>query len=338
MAHPHTENTAPYAFEALHLLDEECRPLFVPILKGTFGIRDRGPCELGDTPQEPVALGGVCFGADPGTSSYRYEPEVAFHKPATDVVLIGHAYAPSSGTREMLVGVRVGELSKQVYVVGDRVWFESAGLPAMSAPLPFERMPLTYERAFGGWDRSDPDPEWHAVELRNPVGTGFRSQGFEDGVRLPNLEDPRQRIRSPSARPPPVGVGFTSPHWQPRACLAGTYDERWQKERAPLLPGDFDRRHFNAASAGLVAEGYLRGDEPVSLTGVTSAGLLEFRLPGVPAPRVSVVLQGGQELQVPLALDTVIIEPDERRVMLLWRGHQRLATGPHDVAEVLVSG
>ncbi|WP_281255421.1 DUF2169 domain-containing protein [Cystobacter ferrugineus] len=30
----------------------------------------------------------------PGESSYKYEPEGAFIKPATDVALIGHAYAP----------------------------------------------------------------------------------------------------------------------------------------------------------------------------------------------------------------------------------------------------
>jgi hypothetical protein len=70
---------------------------------------------------------------------------------------------------------------------------------------------------------------------------------------------------------------------------------------------------------------------------MTSGGLLEFGLPGVGAPRVHVVLQGGKDVQVPLALDTVIIEPDELRVMLLWRGHLRLPTGPHEVAEISVA-
>jgi hypothetical protein len=335
VAHPHTQNSTPFLFEALHLIDEECRPLIVPISKATFRI-DGDRCELAEQ-QVPLQLGGECFGPDPATSSYRYEPEVAFFKPATDVVLIGHAHAVAPGTREMLVDARVGELQKQLHVVGDRVWFKSAGLPTMSAPLAFDRMPLIYERAFGGWDRSDPDPERHAVELRNPVGTGFRAGGFEDGLRLPNLEDPRARIRTPGDRPAPVGIGFTAPHWHPRSSLAGTYDARWVEERSPLLPADFNRSHFNAASAGLVANGYLRGDERVSVTGMTSTGRLEFSLPGVPAPRVRLVLQGHEDVQVPLALDTVIIEPDDRRVMLIWRGHHRLTTGPHDVTEIVVT-
>ena len=122
-----------------------------------------------------------------------------------------------------------------------------------------------------------------------------------------------------------------------RARLAGTYDEAWEKHRAPLLAKDFDRRHMNAASAGMVAEGYLRGDETVAAVGVTPSGRLHFSLPGVPPPAVRVGLVDGATHAVPLNLDTVIIEPDEHRVMLLWRGHQVLRTGPHDVREISVS-
>jgi hypothetical protein len=34
-------------------------------------------------------------GRGPEASSYRYEPEVAFTKPNTDVVVNGHAWAPA---------------------------------------------------------------------------------------------------------------------------------------------------------------------------------------------------------------------------------------------------
>ena len=49
---------------------------------------------------------------------------------------------------------------------------------------------------------------------------------------------------------------------------AGTYDKKWQEERAPLLPRDFSKRFLNAAAPGLVAPGYLRGDETVIAAGV----------------------------------------------------------------------
>ena len=334
MGHPEVENSTPFAFEALYLVDEAFRPLVVPLVKATFAIGADGRCRSADE-QVPPNLEGECWGDDPETSSYKYEPEVAFTKPATDVVLIGHAYAPDSRTTEMRVGLRVGQLSKQLLITGDRAWFRTAGIVSATRPRPFEKVPLVYERAFGGWDRGHADAAKHTCEPRNPVGTGYRrAGGFAEDLRLPNIEDPRAPITAFGDRPAPAGFGFVSPHWQPRAQLAGTYDAAWQKSRAPLLPVDFDRRHLNAASPGLVAEGYLRGDETVAGVGLTPDGRLHFALPGVPPPPVQLELLDGRTEAVPLNLDTVVIEPDERRVTLLWRGHRALRTGPHDVRRI----
>src|SRR3569832_2705235 len=115
-----------FALEALYLDDEEFRPLVVPLVKETFTIEADGRCHRADE-QLPPNLEGKCWGEDPETSSYKYEPEVAFVKPATDVVLIGHAYAPDTRTTELRVGLRVGPLSKQLLVTGDRFWFCSVG-------------------------------------------------------------------------------------------------------------------------------------------------------------------------------------------------------------------
>jgi hypothetical protein len=337
MGHPKLDNQTPFAFEALYLVDEEFRPLVVPVLKATFTIGRDGRCLLAEE-QLPLNLAGEYWGDDPEKSSYKYEPEVAFAKPATDVVLIGHAYAPKGSIKEMMVALRVGPVGKEVLVQGDRIWFKTLGSVSMSGAVQFEKIPLVYERAFGGWDRDHPDRRKHACEPRNPVGTGFRAAGgFVDHIRLPNLEDPHTPIKSFGDRPPPAGFGFLSPHWQPRAALAGTFDEAWKKDRSPLLPKDFNRKHLNAASAGLVAPGYLRGDEPVVAVGVVPEGRLSFALPGIATPTVSVVLADGAPQTVPMALDTIIIEPDDRRVMMIWRGNQVLRSGPHDVREVVAS-
>lgn len=343
MGHAEIDNRTPFAFEALYLVDEEHRPLLVPLVKGTFAIGRDGRCTRADE-QVPIDLAGTFWGDDPETSSYRYEPEVAFTKPTTDIVLVGHACAPRADTTELRVGLRVGTgagaLEKEAVVFGDRRWSRTAGIASPSKPVPFEKVPLSYERAYGGWDRSHADPTRHTSEQRNPVGVGFRSGGgFDEDLRLPNVEDPRAPIRAQGDRPTPAGFGFLSPHWAPRAALAGTFDEAWTKGRAPFLPKDFDRRHLNAASPGLVAPGYLRGDEPVVAVGVRPEGLLSFGLPGVPAPAARVVLiDGGAPEDVALNLDTVIIEPEHRRVVLLWRGMLALTSGPHDVREIEVSG
>jgi hypothetical protein len=337
MGHPAIDNQTGFAFEPLSLLDEEARPLVVPLIKGTFSIVPDGRCTVA-AEQVPICLDGETFGDDPEVSSYKYEPEVSFFKPATDVILNGHAYPPKAGATEVMVGFRVGPMQKQARVSGDRVWFRVAGQVSATRPLKFDRIQLQYERAFGGWDRTHPDPTKHTFEPRNPVGVSYRKGGkFEEGMRLPNIEDPRGLLQSFGDRVPPAGFGFVSPNWHPRAELAGTYDEKWEKTRSPLLPKDFDRRHLNAASVGLVAPGFLRGDEPVVAQGVTPRGPLSFLLPGVPPPAVRVSVRGGADRQLETRLDTVIVEPDEMRVMLFWRALLALPTGPHDVRAIEVT-
>src|SRR5262249_8119313 len=156
--------------------------------------------------QIPVNPAGEAYG-DPAESSYRYEPECAFAKPATDVVLVGSAVAPKPGTTEMVVAFQVGSLKKGVRVLGDRVFYKSVGSGGRRKPVPFARIPLQWERAFGGWDRSHSDPKKHTYEPRNPVGVGYRGNGarFEEGLRAPNLEDPTRPLKDFGDRPPPAG-------------------------------------------------------------------------------------------------------------------------------------
>jgi hypothetical protein len=230
-------------------------------------------------------------------------------------------------------------MRKKVRVTGDRYWVKKLGVTCASSPEPFERIPLLYERSFGGWDRSHIDAEKHSCDLRNPVGTGYRTKHgrFEEGVRLPNLEDPWQRVMAYGDVVPPEGFGFLSPDWQPRAKLAGTYGEAWFRDRHPLLPADFDRRFFNAASDGLVAESYLEGDEPVSISNASPGGYLAFCLPSVPPPAFRVRQKEIAVADLESKLDTVILNTDENLVYLIWRAHIPLKNGPHDVLSVHVA-
>jgi len=333
VAHPEVDNKTPFAFEPLFLADEEGRPLFVPVIKATYSIQ-HDKLTLAEK-QTPVNLAGEYWG-DPDKSSYKYEPECAFIKPATDIVLIGHAYAPASGITEINVILRVGQIEKTVKVAGDRYWIKAFGIISMTSPSEFERIPLIYERAFGGWDRTNADPEKHAFEPRNPAGTGFRSKNgnFEQGIRLPNMEDPRYPVKSYGETYPPAGFGFTSPNWQPRAACAGTYDKAWMAQRMPLLPKDFDRRFFNAASPGLIAPGFLKGNETVIIANASKSGKIIFNLPGIPAPQCRVQLRGRTDSSPQMQLDTVIINMDENLLFLLWRANMILRSGPQDVLSI----
>jgi hypothetical protein len=209
----------------------------------------------------------------------------------------------------------------------------------MTPPDAFREMPILYERSFGGWDRSDSDPEKHSVDVRNPVGRGFQSAFAkdEDLLPLPNIEDPRDLIGSMKSRPAPVGFGFVNPDWQPRVRLAGTYDDAWMNDHMPALPPDFDPCFFNAASPGLVAEGYLIGNEPVSVTNCCGRDFLRFDLPGVQPPCCRFRLAGLPLVKAEGRLDTVVVNALEDIVTLTWRCHARLPGGPEQLRRLRVS-
>jgi hypothetical protein len=312
-------NKTPFAAAILPGLDKTGRDDVTVVVKGTFGLVTRTQVLPIAEAQVPIAYADEWAG-EPGVSSIRREADVCPTKPATDVLLLGHAYAPSGRASAVDVSLAVGALQKTVRVFGDRAYYRGVGGWAISSPLEFDRMPLVYERAFGGVDLSDPDPKNHAAERRNPVGTGFAATNRPervDGLRLPNLETPGELIVEPKDRPRPAGFGVVGRDWLPRLGHAGTYDARWSAERCPFLPHDFDARYFQAAPPDLVASPYLRGGESVHVAGATEGGDLRFLVP-VMTIDVAIRMKSVVTRYRP-SLDTLAIEPDQRRVVVTWR-------------------
>ena len=336
MSHTEIKNDLPFEFGLLHLSDIKGIPVAVAVVKATFTIQSGKP-SLAEK-QLPIYPVGKSNG-ESGKSSYQYEPECSYFKPSTDVALIAEAIPPGGIATSVDVEFSVGPLDKRAVVFGDRWWERSLIGPHLVGPEPFESIPLVYERAFGGCDRTDPIPERHTHDPRNPVGRGFqrRFAPGEDRIALPNIEDPKDLITSVSSQPKPVGFGFINPEWQPRAALAGTYDSAWQQTRMPLLPADFDLHFFNAASEGLVANGYLNGNEPVTLINCSRRPALTFSLPGVLPPVCTFRIAGGSDRLLPGLLDTIVVNSIENLLLLTWRCHIALPRGPEQLLEVHVS-
>jgi len=336
MGHPEIINQTPFEFAPLFVADEDGRPIVATVIKATLMVSAQGEVTRAEQ-QEAISFAGEYYG-EPGESSMRREPEVAFVKPGTDCVLQGHATAVRRVTH-VDVGFRIGPLQKVARVTGDRRWEPGLVGKRISAPQPFERLPLVYERAFGGWDRTPEKEGDHSFEPQNPVGVGFVAKRgkFVPGAPLPNIEDPKKPLTSHGGHVATVGFGFVGYDWQPRAGFAGTYDEAWERERAPLLPKDFDRRFFQGASPGLTADRPFQGNEPVSVIGATPEGRWDFRLPGIGAPTCEVATHYGPTQALQTVLDTVIVDADARQVLLLWRAHMALRQGPHDVAAITIA-
>ena len=298
-------NRTPFVVSLIPGLGKDDVAHMTVLAKGTFSIPiPPGPPRIAEQ-QIPFWPGDEWNGPEPATSSVRFESDACPTKPGTDVVLVGHAYAGARRQATVDVGLRVGKLQKVVRVTGDRIWARAALTWVMSSPpVAFERLPLVYERAFGGVDRSDPAQP--SGDDRNPVGTGFAAAARKErleGLRLPNLEDPRHPIKTWSDRPPVAGFGVVGRGWIPRRSLGGTYDPRF----------------FNGAPADQVAVPHLRGGEPVSLSNCSPDGVLSFELPRIALSITIDWAAGPQAQEVPPVLDTVILDPDERRIVMSWR-------------------
>ncbi|RZO66327.1 MAG: DUF2169 domain-containing protein [Sandaracinaceae bacterium] len=254
---------------------------------------------------------------DPARSSTRYPHDLAPRKPTTDIVVSAEAVVPSgASSRELDVRIEVGDAVRSLRVFGPRTWYDAGTEMRPTDPLPFSRATLRWEDAFGGLDTSDPSAPLE--ELRNPLGRGLaKDPQLLAGAVVPHVEDPTDLIRGHRSRPQPAGVGAIGPGFEPRRSAAGTYDDVWRRHRMPLPPLDLDDHFYQAAAPGLRTRQHLVGGEPVRMLGLHRDGALSFEL-----PRLSFLVEApspeGTAEHVPI-LDTVMLEPNARRLELTWR-------------------
>jgi hypothetical protein len=336
---PALDNLSPFAaadFLSLTQAGEEC---LVLVAAGSFvmpapGRRATAPLALCDE-QTPPPETDVYWG-EPGQSSLRHESQAVPGRPMTDVVMHGQAWTPGGKpAATSMVRLRLGALDKSARVSGARVWTQGAFGLVPTSPVPFTSLPLRYERAFGGASDGGAGP---ARDMRNPIGMGLYESEREALDRpLPFVEDPAAPIARVSDRPPPCGFGPLARGTSPRLALAGTFDAGWIDRRAPLWPLDFDERFFQSAPAGLQASPHLRGGEPVLLEGVSPDGPFSFNLPAVRVAAKCETRNGTSRRA--MILDTVALEPDERRVVLTWRAtfplHRQLTQHRRSVVRAL---
>jgi hypothetical protein len=313
-------NQTPYAAERTWVRDKNGAEVWLIAVKGTFDILPDGTTQLSKK-QEEVVLAPL-FTGNPQSSSLLNDTDLPHKKLATDVLILGHAYAPEGKPVTSLpVGFKVANIQKIIQATGDRVWLDGISGLSMSDPIPFIKIPITYERAFGGMDLMDDDEKMHDWELRNPAGCGFATKANHlIGKPIPNFEYPGELISNWKQRPRPAGFGPIAGHWCPRVKLAGTYDENWEKTRLPLLPEDFNERYFQNAPEDQQVQGYLKGGEQVVLLNLTPTGKCQFHLPRV-FLSFTTDFNDRTSQDHRAVLHTVILKPCLQKVVLVWHTH-----------------
>jgi hypothetical protein len=313
------------------------RELLVVVVKGTFVLPKPGEQVRLHEEQLPLVMADT-FSGEPGFSAPVDEIDFAPRKQCCDVLLTGSAYAPAGRqTTRQRVTLKVGTIEKSLDVVGDRVW--QAGMTGITASpaQPFQQMPISYDRAFGGADHRSEDEREHDAYLPNPVGRGWHKHlknAWVDGQPLPNTEEAGRSVGFPTDKHRPMAFGPLGRGWPARARYAGTYDDRWLAERFPFLPDDFDERYFQAAPEDQqlpIPEAPLE----VEMRGLTPDGERRFTLPHFEAPVVLFPRRGEKE-ELLARLDTIVFQPDLELFTLTWRVARPVKKSLHEIAQVLV--
>ena len=299
----------PFSFGyVVHALRPPQRAVIV-VIKATFVPGTSGAWE--PAPEDAqVGCTAETFWDDDDTKSLRYDTDFALFKRNAEVLLAGTAHAPGGApTTSVVASFRFGGVQRALAVFGERTWTPFGGV---SEPAPFTALPLRWEHAYGG--------PGHPT---NPVGIGA------DRRVPPRLEDPHALISEARDRPEPAGAFPIPRSWPQRTRLTGTYDGDWAKTRWPWLPDDFDWAYFSVAPPPQQVSGYFRGDEDFAWRNLDpEIPLVEGRLPGLRARAFLQMepIESGEFREVPLVLDTVVLDADHRRVLCTWRGATAVAS------------
>jgi hypothetical protein len=172
------------------------------VVESTYRIDERGSLHVDSerkaAPTDP-----------PTTAHYALWHEVS-------VTAYGTVHGPAKPPFVMAASLRVGDVLRRVAVFGDRRWERPFGGDLVpSAPAPFDALPLSFDRAFGGKFDMPPGPDPSTglphpggtmAFAKNPEGRGFYldAASAEHGL-LPNIELPDQLVQKWDDRPEPAG-------------------------------------------------------------------------------------------------------------------------------------
>ncbi|MBL8482017.1 MAG: DUF2169 domain-containing protein [Rhodocyclaceae bacterium] len=253
-------------------------------------------------------------------------------KRRAEVLAAATAYS-AQPVSAMQVRLQVGVVDKRLKVMGERAWrYGTVPLHTVSAPQPFQSMPLTYERAYGG-----------PAHAGNPVGCGHTGRltrglcGPVDGA-MPNVEYPNEPVRGHFRALPPAGFAPLDMRWAPRSRMGGSYDRRWLEQVSPGLPEDLNWDMFNVAPDDQQLPGFFTGGETYRLEGLHPARpVIEGRLPDF---RLRAVLETDAPAaqEVAMVFDTLWLFPDAELGLALYRGVAAVADPEaEDVKAILLA-
>ena len=301
------------------------------IVKGTFDLVPDG--EVVPSEEQQLPTGDEFYEDDEEMQGGpRYASDFAYLKPLADLSLTGHCHAPKGTVvPARRVTFQVGEVVRSLTVYGDRHWIG----PVATDPEHFSRLALRYDYSFGGKGFK-----------KNPAGRGYSKTEDENGNAkryLPNIMHPGEQMATPLSRLEPAGFGPIHREWHPRKSRMGFYKGKYLKTRWPWFAEDMDWRYFNAAPDALQTE-FLRGDEALYLENFHPR-YQDYRstLSGIKARcfvncGAATGTSGESFSEVAMNLDTLWVDMDNEKVVLVWRGWTEVLSEEFDeIRQILIA-
>ena len=311
-----------------------------PARRFTAGIRIAGPKQPRPLPPQPQGLNPTMQPSPAAVAAWQREVEEARTNPLPGPVILDRQLAVC-GSRYWEKGSFGG-------------WALTSPEPIVSLPLQYEyayggecrigpedpaskdvepKYRLTADERREHPDGPDRAPVAHRACEKNPVGMGFVEEWYLKSkkikrVRAPQIELPEDPMREFGKTYPAQGFGIITKAWLPRRKLCGTIDDAFIQSGKPL-PEDFDFAFWNGAHPDLQVP-WLAGNEEITLTNLCPHNMpgatrdksgntvLRFMLPGH-QPFVLVRYEDGAMVPTQAELDTLVIEPDERKVSCVYR-------------------
>lgn len=269
------------------------------IVKAAFTLVQDGPMRI--AAPTPLVVRDELRGQG-GTAASRKASELALYLRRPEILLDAIAFPPKGQTVEQMkvrLAIARGDrmlLSKELLVLGDRTSIDGQ----VPRPVPLAKMPIVYERAFGGNGNA-----------ANPAGVGTEAGGR---ITMPNL------MGGDGARAEPFGFGPISASWPARRLKLGA-TARMDAEEAVFIgmPDAFDETFFQAAPLDQQVDDLLPGDMLVFVGMHPDIPTLRVAIPAVRGVAIAEA-DNGRRVQVPMRLDTVFVEPHAMRAELVFRG------------------
>ncbi|PQJ84379.1 DUF2169 family type VI secretion system accessory protein [Aliivibrio sifiae] len=260
-------------------------------------VEEEAPAIINDDP---------IYAGDAGFSAMISDHDFPIHKKNTDVLVYGKAKTytkkpMSSHTCRLLIDEHI---DKSLIIIGERQWIDHSGSLTVSSAKPFIEREIDYTNAIGG-------------DERNRLGSGIADTNEElASMKVPSVFYVGQNWQANSNKVQVAGFGPLPPFFSERSRWAGTFDERWQEERRPLWPIDFDDRFYQSAPHDQQCKGYLIGGERLMVSGFCHDDALSFRIP-TEKYQATVTFQDKEEISL-MPIYTVWIDANKKRVEVIY--------------------